>query len=436
VIAANDARGGKIVLRPGKHYVLTRRGAGEDAGLTGDLDVSLGVEPFDVSLGIEVETKGQRRPMATIDANGIDRVFDGSPTLDRVILRGGHARAIAGDHGNGGAVRGYPTVTDSRFIKNTADARGGTIYFSRGPSAISRTTLKGNNAAGDGGAVYFLQACNGPENHFDFTKSRAMHNSAGGNGGAIFSHCGLALNGGSAGSIFLSTVSGNSTRLAPGGMGGGTGLNAPTAGSPVSLAVENSTIANNSAGADGGGIGSNDPGASFGNFAGSNATVTLDHVTIARNRADTEHMGEEGRRSGTGGGIYIEGNALIGGNDRASVHNTILALDTVATFRTPQPSDCAVGFGATGTTFQSLGYNLIGNPTGCNGFGAVGDLFAGKLRLGKLADNGGRPKTIALQTGSRAINHADRTARGDDQRGFRRDKKPDIGAFERGAKKK
>ena len=32
VIAANDAQGGMILLRPGKHYELTRKGAGENAG--------------------------------------------------------------------------------------------------------------------------------------------------------------------------------------------------------------------------------------------------------------------------------------------------------------------------------------------------------------------------------------------------------------------
>ena len=41
--------------------------------------------------------------------------------------------------------------------------------------------------------MYFLQACNGPEGTFEFTKSRAMENSAGGDGGAIFSYCGLDL---------------------------------------------------------------------------------------------------------------------------------------------------------------------------------------------------------------------------------------------------
>jgi hypothetical protein len=235
---------------------------------------------------------------------------------------------------------------------------------------------------------------------------------------------GIAFDAGSGTSqgISRSTISHN----AAGSSGGGIGINAPTAKPAVTVGVENSTVANNTAGRDGGGVGSNDPTTLF----GSHATVTLDHVTIARNQANTAL--ESGvQRAGLGGGLYTED------DDVYSVHNTILALNTVATFHKPQASDCAVGFG---NPFQSLGHNLIGNPVGCSGFGAAGDLFGGKLKLGKLAKNGGPTKTIALEKGSRAIGHADNLATPmsdrDDQRGFRRDKKPDIGAYERGAKKR
>ena len=479
VIAAND-KGGTIVLRPGKRYELTRKGAGENAGLTGDLDVSLGVEPFDVNLGVEIRTKGRRGRMATIDANGIDRVFDGSPTLDRVVLRGGHARVTSGDSGNGGAVRGFPTVTDSHFVKNTADGRGGAIYFSRGPTEIDGSVFKGNAATGDGGAVYFFQACNGPENHLDVRRSKAAHNSAGGAGGAFFSYCNLDLRRsyiadnsarGAGGGIFSpgstippggspdpsewwstltmsgSTVTGNRARSFGGGIamdagsrfltvsnstisgnaagssGGGVGINAPTAKPAVTAGVQNSTIANNKAGRDAGGIGTTDASVGF----GSHATVSLDYVTVARNQANTA-LESGAQRAGLGGGIYEED------KDAFTLHDTIVALNTVATSHKPQPSDCSVGFG---NPFRSLGYNLIGNPVGCPGFGATGDQFGGKLKLGKLAKNGGPTRTIALEKGSRAIDHADRTdPLRNDQRGFRRGKKPDIGAFERGAKKK
>ena len=315
-----------------------------------------------------------------------------------------------------------------------------------------------------------------PRVRWRFTASRATHNSAGGDGGGIFSYCNLSVTNsyvgdnsakGAGGGIFSpgtaippeatpqtpnewqsevvmlqSTVTGNHSRSFGGGVGidagssyssisastvsgnsttasgGGVGLNAPsrrTGGHPGGQALD---ARQQQGRRDAGGIGSDDASVGF----GSHATVSLDHVTVARNQANTE-LESGAQRSGLGGGIYAED------NDVFSVHNTIVALNTVATQHKPQASDCANPFG---NPFQSLGFNLIGNPAGCNGFGAAGDLFGGKLKLGKLAKNGGLTKTIALEKGSRAIDHADRTTTPlTDQRGFRRGNKPDIGAYER-----
>ncbi len=473
VIAANGSGGGKIVLRPGRRYVLTRSGAGEDAAFTGDLDLTA---------LIAIRTKGHGHP-ATIDANGIDRVIQGSPVLDRVILRKGHAPAIPGDNGNGGAVLGRPVVTGSRFINNTADGRGGAIYFSFGSGAgqVRKSRFEGNRAASDGGAIYYIGPCSSLGGSLMFWNDRATHNSAGGNGGGVFSYCtawlshtylgdnsargaggglfipgsaippeavtqdpsqwwsrvvmfgttvtgnrsgsfggGVAFDAGSqSAEISSSTVSGNSASAS----GGGIGINAPSARPGVSLAMENSTLANNKAGRDAGGIGTTDAAVGF----GSHATVSINHVTIARNQANTA-LESGAQRYGLGGGAYEED------KDVFSVHNSLIALNTVAMPGGPQPSDCATGFG---NPFQSLGHNLIGNPVGCQGFGSAADLFGGRLNLGKLAKNGGPTKTIALGKGSRAINHGDvpvTTSDTYDQRNFKRYKKPDIGSYERGGK--
>ena len=123
-------------------------------------------------------------------------------------------------------------------------------------------------------------------------------------------------------------------------------------------------------------------------------------------------------------------------DDSVSVHDSLVALNTADSRPTAYASDCDTVGG--GTPLLSLGHNLIGNPVGgvygCTGFGAT-DFFGGKLKLGKLADNGGRTKTIALMKGSRAIGGAEPDAVRVDQRGVKRDKKPDIGAYERRAKK-
>lgn len=155
--------------------------------------------------------------------------------------------------------------------------------------------------------------------------------------------------------------------------------------------------------------------------------MELDYVTVVRNQAWTGLDTEEGTHGGSGGGIYTTG------DDSVSIHDTVVALNTVATHHRPAiASDCSLR--PRPAPFLSLGHNLIGSSDGCTGFGPT-DLFGGKLKLGKLADNGGPTKTIALMKGSRAIGRAEPNAVRVDQRGVRRDKKPDIGAYERRAKK-
>ena len=155
--------------------------------------------------------------------------------------------------------------------------------------------------------------------------------------------------------------------------------------------------------------------------------MELDHVTVARNQAWTGLDTEEGTHGGSGGGIFTAR------GDSLSIHNTVVALNTVATRQGHAvASDCSLFFDS--APFLSLGHNLIGTANGCTGFGAS-DLFGGKLGLGKLADNGGPTKTIALMKGSRAIGRAEPDALRVDQRGVKRGKKPDIGAYERRAKK-
>jgi hypothetical protein len=56
----------------------------------------------------------------------------------------------------------------------------------------------------------------------------------------------------------------------------------------------------------------------------------------------------------------------------------------------------------------------------------------GRPKIGALAKNGGPTQTIALKKHSPAIGNANRhTAPERDQRGKKRDRRPDIGAFER-----
>ena len=419
-VIASNAGGtpATILLRPGKRYLLTRKGASENAALSGDLDVTSGP--------LIVKTKGGGKVnTARIDANGIDRIFDGSLTLIGVTLRDGHARTVASDTGAGGAIRGSVLdIRNSRLVNNTADyhpsnlvvnGSGGAIFVnSGGEIRIAGTRLKGNRALGQGGAIFISKG--GSASVF---KSTLADNESSYYGG------GLAIDAGGRAEVNRSTISGNQAGRA--GSGGGIGMNAPPEGPTTTLEIENSTVANNSASKDGGGIGSEDL-----IDSGSHATVQLDYVTIVRNQANTGLDIEEGEHAGSGGGVYTTG------DDSVSIHNTVMAFNTVAARQTPTKptyaisSDCSLRpFPA---PFLSLGHNLIGTANGCTGFGPT-DLFGGKVKLGKLADNGGPTKTIALMKGSRAIGRGDPDAVLVDQRGVKRGKKPDIGAYERRAQK-
>ena len=370
--------------------------------------------------------------LAVIDGNGIDRVFDIHATTLRLVwtvVRGGHARRTAGDDGNGGAIRGgvLKIHSKSRLVGNVADGNGGAFattlsepIFNGGMSTV---LLKGNHAAGNGGAMYVESA---PRRFLPMDKLRITHNTAGASGGALFGSGfairystiadnrsgenggGIALSGTGSSGFDWSTVSGNRAAHSGGGI-----YTTAAGGGPVAadrgLFAANSTIANNRAGAYGGGIAA----------PGGQSTTDLDSVTLARNGVASGRLG---------GGLYL------GDGDTVSVRNTILALNLAGS----NTSDC---FAASGGSLGSMGHNLVGNPGGCLGFGAAGDLFGGRLGLGKLADNGGakhwtygRPlKTIALLRGSRAIGNASQVSF--DERGVARDNRPDIGAYERVTKR-
>ena len=426
VIAANaagTAGSSTILLRPGRRYKLTQPGPGEDAALTGDLDVSA---PLTVGTKGLIGTRNRRRgtKLAVIDGNDIDRVFDIHGTTLKLVwtvVRDGHARQTNGDDGSGGAVRGgvLRLHSKSRLVSNVADGNGGafatTLNASPSPSSyLSGVLLKGNHAAGNGGAV-FVEG--GPREFLPVDGSRVVHNSAGGSGGAIFgsgpavrystigdNRSGLDGGGiafaGSLGGVLWSTVSGNRAGLS----GGGIDTTASGSGAEAGLYLADSTVANNRAGGDGGGVAVSD--------SGSTALLTGD--TIARNGAGAGRLG---------GGLFQ------GNGDATALQNTILALNVAGS----TASEC---FGES-SALSSRGHNLIGDPRGCLGFGAA-DLVGGRLALGKLADNGGEKQrtygpplqTIALGSGSRAIDRAVHIS-AFDERGVVRGDRQDIGAYER-----
>src|SRR2546428_2694136 len=161
-----------IVLGAGT-YVLTRQGSREDAGATGDLDVSR-----------DVTIRGDSAETTIIDGGGLDRILDvrsGVVTLEGVTFRNGNAPAgsVGGANHNlgtlhinscvftdniaaadGGAIGNESQITgtavsivSSRFANNQG-ANGGAIstYFS--PITVTLTHLENNRSIGDGAGIF------------------------------------------------------------------------------------------------------------------------------------------------------------------------------------------------------------------------------------------------------------------------------------------
>jgi Ca2+-binding RTX toxin-like protein len=135
--------------------------------------------------------------------------------------------------------------------------------------------------------------------------------------------------------------------------------------------------------------------------------MSLVNVTITGNEAQ-----RGGGIGGSGPGATLGlANAIVAGNSAA------------------QGADVA------GTAIQSNGANIFGSAVPTGQPGDLVNVAIHSLQLGPLASNGGPTLTMAIGKGSVAIDAgiaAD--ASKVDQRGFLRDKAPDIGAFEHGAK--
>lgn len=315
--AAEGAGGDEIVLRAGPGpYELARPELplGADDGSSGDLDVD----------GGELKISRISGRLATIDANGLDRVLDVSADdeliLARLTLTGGRS------DGAGGAIRAGANLS------------------------LKRVTVRGNSAGAGGGA--------------------------------------LSLQGGTA-RVRSSTLSDNTAQR------GGAIAVEPAA----RLVAINSTLAGNRSAGDGGAIAASGP-------------VELNAVSVAYNLADVDADG-----AGAGGGLASDTGAFV-------VENSLIASNRLAT---GARSDCS-------GRFDSDGDNLLRapDPSGCTGLDFAGDILTPSPRIGRLRDNGGPTRTVALRRRSPALDEAGpQSSPRRDQRDTKRDDLPDIGAYER-----
>ncbi len=323
---------------------------------------------------------------------------------------------------SGGAILASDALTLNYCVvsNNTSDSAGGGITATSGQAAIMHSVITGNTSGNAGGGI-------------ETSVSTA---------------------------IYYSTVSYNSTTGATAASSGGGGVF-----SNGSLRVRNSNITNNTSASAGGGIYS--PGivnvadstidnntASNGSGGGlfvSSAGGSISGSTVAGNHA-------EGNGGGIDGGPIDLTNSTITGNTATGIGGGVatymltssystIALNTStgagggANFASGADSQATIFYGnapddlaTAGTAAMTGQYNIVGVTTATT----PPDTVSCNPMLAALADNGGPTQTMALQTGSCAINAAsaipsDTT----EQRGYSRPATPttnaDIGAYEVGA---
>ena len=170
ILAANANPGGdRILLASNRSYHLSRGGLPEDGALRGDLDITN--DPLRIYHG--------DRGWATIDARGVDRVFEifvGAPTqlenlritggkhpssfdgngggirtdaalwLVHCILTGNHAAGVEGSGGGLQAANGKLTILNSTISDNVADDSSGALDIGNHGVTIKRSTISGNRA--------------------------------------------------------------------------------------------------------------------------------------------------------------------------------------------------------------------------------------------------------------------------------------------------
>jgi CSLREA domain-containing protein len=407
-------------------------------GVTGTITLTLG--QLEISKNLTISGPGTAT--LTVSGNNASRVFhiaSGTVTISGVTIAKGYDGGV---DGAGISSEGTLSVTDCAFSHNGAENDGGAIS-SWGPLTVRSCTFTANTAGNDGGGIA-VAAWNEP---ITVTDSTFTGNQAANNGGGIAATM--------ASSVVLddNTFTGNSA----GNDGGAADISVP-------LTVRGSSFSDNESGNDGGGIRSWDLTAvtsstfsdnTAGNYGGglyAGWTTTVTDCTFSNNQA------------GEGGGIgnadvLVVSNATFSGNHAIEEGGAIgNGYSLVASNCTLSGNSADLGGGGlySPPIFESTITNtIVANNTGGNCLGTIGNgghnidsgISCGwgtangsksstNPLLRALADNGGDTQTMALQSGSPAINQGSNSdCPSTDQRGASRPQGAtcDIGAYEYGA---
>ena len=490
IIQSNATPGPNTIVVPAGTYNLTIAGSGETLGQTGDLDITNSVNIQGAgSASTIINGNSLDRVFYVLGPGSTVPVV----SISGVTIKGGRApdaSSLGPNNGGGVSVLNAMLSVDQSVIENSQSGNGGTfagrgggINVEQGTLTITNSTITGNTTgagtsvggdgggiAGDSGATVTINNCTISNN----TTGNGGNNVSAGRGGGVYGEGATILS--ISNSTITGNISGSSTSY---GEGGGI---YNYVGSTLSL--DNSTVSYNTASMNGGGV-MNDNG----------TTDHITNCTIANNTAQgvgsgfyggggiLNTAGEIDLISGTtisgnsgvslnqsyygGGGIFNYGeivtivNSTISGNSTNSdgggilnnskidhIQNTTIANNTAldgggifhASFGSFGELINTIIAGNTGLDFTeqatvtSATYDLVQASSGNSLVnGTNGNIVGLDPKLGPLANNGGPTWTMALLTGSPAIDAGTSTdAPSTDQRGLPRPSGAgfDIGAYE------
>ncbi len=348
-------------------------------------------------------------------------------TLSSVVVTGNESVGRGG-----GVFSGYPTsgfgrtapvtIIDSEISNNTSASDGGGLgFYSLGDVTITNTTISANTASNDGGGVYIKDT-----GVVTMSGTVVSGNTSTRGTGGVWSKADLSITT----STFENNVSG-------GACGGGlyVGVN------NGDISITNSTFSGNSlTGSYGGAI----------DFDGNYNTILIANTTITGNSAKT------------GGGLHIDsGNdvalaqvTIVGNNATSTdalysgggIHfaenlGSLTMSGTIVSGNTSVAGPDDIGLGNQGSFVGAMTANnsLLGDVDSRIDVTGSNNIDSTTPGVGVLADNGGPTKTMALLTGSAALDAgpnpvATFTGNGFDQRGTPwlrvYGTQVDIGAFE------
>jgi predicted outer membrane repeat protein len=392
---ANQTPGNNVInlMVPGT-YKITLAGAGEDNNATGDFDIiPNAASPAGSTLTIKNASGGR----VVVDGNHLDRVFDINPgnatapagftvSMQGFSIVNGVAQPGDGAAGSGGGIRDVGnvslTLTNMAVVGNRASADGGGVVMENAASTpwtlTVNNTFIGNNRAGDAGGGI---DADGSGKVLINPGSVLSRNTAVNQGAGIWLD---AVQAGDAFQTASLTVSGavisNNRALSGGGLGGGIG----NAGNGA-VTIVNSTLANNFAGATGGGFGDENGQGSLtvlnSAFLGNSAVGNGGAIAAGGPLTSITNSRINGNASGgLGGGIFangvtllVQGSTLVG--NTASGDGGGIELETTG----------AGLFHGSMVSGSTIAGNTALNNAGANGGGLdAGADFTGDLKL--LAD--------------------------------------------------